>query len=177
MAFAILRGTDWVELVVGEDVVVGDGVASYETVTIWSSQQRTAKGIKVIVDDAIPAGKVATGSTLVDDDGAPRRQWVLADIPADVLQQRIIEECRVYAQQRLDNFAATRGYDGILSAATYASSLVPQFAAEGQYCVDIRDQTWAALFQLMADVQGGTEPMPATAADIEPYLPVLEWPE
>ena len=44
-------------------------------------------------------------------------------------------------QKRLDDFAKTRNYDGILSACTYATSEVPKFNAEGVYCVQIRDAT------------------------------------
>lgn len=79
-------------------------------------------------------------------------------------------------QQRLDDFARTRNYDGILSACTYASSGVPKFAGEGQYCVDARDSTWATLYTFMAEVQLGTKPMPTGYADVEPLLPPLVWP-
>lgn len=79
-------------------------------------------------------------------------------------------------QQRLDDFARTRNYDGILSACTYASSGVPKFAGEGQYCVDARDSTWATLYTFMAEVQLGTKPMPTGYADVEPLLPALAWP-
>ena len=80
------------------------------------------------------------------------------------------------AQQRLDDFARTRGYDGIMSACTYAASTNAKFAAEGQYCVEARDATWATLYQIMDDVLAGTRAMPSSYADIEPELPVLEWP-
>ena len=79
-------------------------------------------------------------------------------------------------QQRLDDFARTRNYDGILSAATYASSTVPRFADEGQAAVNARDATWATLYTLLGEVQAGTRPMPAGFADIEAELPALEWP-
>lgn len=79
-------------------------------------------------------------------------------------------------QARLDNFARTRNYDGILSACTYATSTVPKFAAEGQYCVQLRDATWASAYQILAEVQAGTRAMPTSIADIEADLPVLAWP-
>lgn len=79
-------------------------------------------------------------------------------------------------QQRLDDFARTRNYDGILSACTYATSTVPKFAAEGQACVDLRDATWSAAYAILAEVQAGTRPMPASLADIEADLPALGWP-
>lgn len=79
-------------------------------------------------------------------------------------------------QARLDAFAQTRNYDGILSACTYATSTVPKFQIEGQYSVDARDQTWAALYALMADVQAGTTPAPTSWAEVEAILPTLSWP-
>jgi hypothetical protein len=79
-------------------------------------------------------------------------------------------------QQRLDAFAKTRNYDGILSACTYATSAVPKFKAEGQYCVEVRDTTWAALYDILGKVQAGTRPKPSGYADIEADLPVLTWP-
>lgn len=77
---------------------------------------------------------------------------------------------------RLDAFAQQRMYDNILSAATYATSPVPQFQVEGQRAVELRDQTWAVLYQMLAEVQAGTRPMPSAFADIESELPALIWP-
>ena len=90
-----------------------------------------------------------------------------------VLQAGIVRQ----TQQRLDDFARTRNYDGILSACTYASSKVAKFAAEGQYAVAARDDTWDTLYNIMLDVQAGTRPLPSGFEDLEPELPVLTWPE
>jgi hypothetical protein len=112
------------------------------------------------------------------------QQWEVYALPAEEaaanqasaaqsLQQSIVDA----PQQRLDEFARTRNYDGILSACTYATSAIPKFAAEGQYAVQARDATWAALYQFMADVQTGAQPVPSGFEDVEPLLPELEWPE
>lgn len=122
------------------------------------------------VREAAPAGGV--------------QQWEIYPLPAEdvvanqaaaaqALQQSIVDA----TQRRLDEFARTRNYDGILSACTYATSAVPKFAAEGQYAVQARGATWAALYQFMANVQAGTRPVPTGFADIEPDLPALEWPQ
>jgi hypothetical protein len=79
-------------------------------------------------------------------------------------------------QQRLDTFAKTRLYDGVLSLCTYATSPNPKFQAEGQYGVESRDATWATLYEIMEEVKAGTRPMPSGYADIESELPVLQWP-
>lgn len=88
----------------------------------------------------------------------------------------IVASLTTQIQARLDTFAKTRNYDGILSACTYATSTVPKFATEGQYCVNARDATWAAGYVLIDEVLAGTRPVPASIADIESDLPVLAWP-
>ena len=90
---------------------------------------------------------------------------------AQILQTRIATE----AQSRLDTWAQSRGYDGILSACTYATSQVPRFQAEGQRCVDLRDQTWARLYEILAEVETGTRPVPMSLAEIAADLPALTW--
>lgn len=67
--------------------------------------------------------------------------------------------------------------DNILSACTYATSTVPQFLAEGQYCVQARDATWSAAYAILDAVQAGERPMPGSIADIEDELPALAWPD
>ena len=79
-------------------------------------------------------------------------------------------------QAHLDAFAKIRNYDGILSLCTYATSSVPKFRAEGQYGVQARDLTWAKLYEILAEVESGTRPLPAGFAEIETQLPPLVWP-
>ena len=95
---------------------------------------------------------------------------------AAAYQLAVQNDIVVGAQKRLDDFARTRNYDGILSACTYATSTVPKFQSEGQYCVTARDATWATLYQILADIQAGTRPMPTGYDDVAGELPVLTWP-
>lgn len=92
--------------------------------------------------------------------------------PPEVVQAEVVEA----TQARLDDFARTRNYDGILSLCTYATSPTAKFAAEGQYGVEARDATWAKLYDMLDEVQAGTRPMPSGFADVEPELPDLIWP-
>ena len=78
-------------------------------------------------------------------------------------------------QAHLDNFARTRNYDGILSAATYATSTVPKFRAEGQYAVEARDAAWAKGYEIMGAVMAGQRAMP-TLEEVIDELPALAWP-
>ena len=89
--------------------------------------------------------------------------------------EQIIAQYTGAVQQHLDNFARTRNYDGILSAATYATSQVPKFKAEGQYAVEARDATWAKCYEILAAVEAGSRPMP-TLDELLAELPVLTWP-
>lgn len=100
-----------------------------------------------------------------------------AAIAADAAQkqQQIQDSIVAATQQRLDDFAKTRNYDSILSAATYATSPTTKFYTEGQYAVNCRDATWATLYSILAEVKAGTRAMPSSYADIEAELPVLEW--
>lgn len=77
---------------------------------------------------------------------------------------------------RLDEFARTRGYDGILSACTYATSTVEKFRTEGQYCVEARDATWTAYYAIMNEVDAGNRAEVTDYVQIENQLPVLTWP-
>jgi hypothetical protein len=95
---------------------------------------------------------------------------------ATAAAQAIINQITIATQSRLDTFARTRNYDGILSACTYATSTITKFQVEGQYCVNMRDATWMVLYSIMDAVEAGTRPMPSGYADIESDLPVLEWP-
>ena len=79
-------------------------------------------------------------------------------------------------QLRLDAWAKTRNYDGILSLCTYATSTVSKFAAEGRAGVNARDATWAKLYQILDDVEQGLRPAPSGYDEIELELPVLTWP-
>lgn len=103
-------------------------------------------------------------------------QGVKPVYPPPPTPDEIMVEITVSTQSRLDDFAKTRNYDGILSACTYATSSITKFQVEGQYCVNMRDSTWATLYQILADVQGGLRPMPSGYSDIESELPDLVWP-
>lgn len=91
-------------------------------------------------------------------------------------EEEIIRKFTFAVQQRLDTFARTRNYDGILSAATYATSQMPKFQAEGQYAVEARDATWAKCYEILAAVEAGSRPMPTLDA-LAAELPALAWPQ
>lgn len=78
-------------------------------------------------------------------------------------------------QHMLDATVQAHGYDGILSACTYADSTVPRFLAEGKACFAWRDAVWAAADLLLKSVQSGQMQAPTIPALIA-MLPKMEWP-
>jgi hypothetical protein len=127
-----------------------------------------------------PASHKAVEGDPTEKNGQWVQVWQVVPLTADeiagrlaVLQADVISQ----TQNRLDSFAQTRGYDGILSACTYATSTVEKFATEGQYCVGARDATWAKLYELLAEIEAGDRPVPSGYADIENELPALTWPD
>jgi hypothetical protein len=78
------------------DITVGDVQFSYSTMLLWTDAERASYGIYPIVDDAIPAGKVSTGSTLEKVGNVVQRHWTLADAPPPPVPQTISD--RQFAQ-------------------------------------------------------------------------------
>ena len=115
------------------------------------------------------------------EDGQPLPEWTekltpcALRIPPPPTVAEIIATYTAAIQTRLDDFARTRNYDGILSAATYATSAVAKFKAEGQYAVEARDATWAKGYEILAAVQAGTRPAP-TLDELAAELAALVWP-
>lgn len=93
---------------------------------------------------------------------------ILVDPPAPTTEQ-IIARYERAVQRHLDDFANTRGYDSIMSAATYATSTVTEFAAEGQYAIEARDATWAKFYEIIRQT------IPKTLDDLIAQLPELAW--
>lgn len=108
-------------------------------------------------------------------DGAYVYEYTVVARPA-LPKEQITAQILSDVQNRLDTFAQTRNYGGILSLATYATSAIPKFAAEGQYGVEARDATWATMYQIEQEVLAGARPAPQSYADIEADLPALTWP-
>ena len=131
-----------------------------------------ADAVEITVEEhqALIEGQSLGKRIVADENGRP----ILQDPPPPSPEQ-IVAQYTAAVQKRLDDFARTRGYDGILSAATYATSTVPKFAAEGQYAVEARDATWAKCYEVLAAVEAGSSPMP-TLDELLAELPVLTWP-
>lgn len=107
------------------------------------------------------------------DDLSPEQVAEIAYYNAQKLKKEVVAR----VQKRLDDFAQSYNYDGILSLCTYATSTNAKFQAEGQHGVKARDATWAKLYEILAEVEAGTRAVPNGYGDIEIELPELIWPQ
>lgn len=107
-------------------------------------------------------------------------EWVDAEAPT----QQELDEAEFAAsvvrltaliQRRLDEIAAERGYDSILSLCTYATSSVPKFQIEGQYGVELRDQCWTTGYAVLAEIAAGDRDWP-TDEEALAMMPEMAWP-
>jgi hypothetical protein len=145
-------------------------LASYNVFPVVSTERPTYDPITQNLSEGTPA--------LIE--GVWTQVWEISEATPEEIAQRLQnlkDQIASETQRHLDDFARTRNYDGMLSLCTYATSTNPKFAAEGQYGVEARDATWAALYGMLAEVEAGTRPIPSGFADIEPELPALVWPE
>ena len=109
---------------------------------------------------------------------AERRFLIVANAPYVETPEQTQARYTQAAQDALDVFARTRGYDGIMSACSYANSTDAQFLLEAEYCIILRDHTWRRAYAILAAVLAGTMEMPSVEAFLA-MLPVSEacWPD
>lgn len=131
------------------------------------------RALCVPCDNGAQQGWIYNGETFSPPPGPP--EPTMEEIIAAT-----IAEYERKVQERMDAFARTKTYENMLSACTYATSTVPVFRVEGQYCVEMRDATWIAaqafLNEALAAVMAGQRGIP-TWEEVEASLPVLAWPE
>ena len=110
-----------------------------------------------------------------DDDADVTIPGVIKVLTAEAYQYLWEQDQNASIQKALDNFAIIRGYSGIVSLCTYATSSNEQYKSEAQYGVDKRDETWAAIYQIIDDVKSGARPIFMGYSSIINELPSLEW--
>lgn len=155
--------------------IVGAGTVNVDNEA--DAQRLLESGARELTPEEI----AAAGMTGYENAVSPANTVVHADgtisfTPPSVTVEEMQREFTDAIQRHLDNFARTRNYDNIMSVATYATSTVPKFAAEGQYAVEARDATWAKGYEILDAVLSGQRPVP-TIEEVIAELPPLEWPE
>ena len=126
----------------------------------------------------------ALGVRVIDVSDLPDRSYrsawrdTGAAIIVDAAAKFFIDKARLEAavQAHLDDKARARGYDGIMSAATYATSTDVTFAAEGVGYRNFRDSAWRYCYTQLASVQAGTRTAPTESeliAEIDANCPLV----
>lgn len=113
----------------------------------------------------LPAGCVP----ITDEEAA-----ILSAPPAPTLAEQIADFTAAISAH-LDATVHARGYDNILSCASYANSSNAMFKAEALVAIAWRDAVWAYCYAELAKVQAGTRVVPASGAAFIAELPVLAW--
>ena len=88
---------------------------------------------------------------------------------------RIKELAMAHVQKKLDEFAALKGYDNIVSACSYVGSKVSAHKADAEKCVDVRDDAWVAVNAYFNSIATGELAVPASSDDIDAILPAMNW--
>jgi hypothetical protein len=97
------------------------------------------------------------------------------DLAADMDVLKLsIEEA---TEKRLEDAAKGRGYKSLDRLLNYTNSTNEKWATEAIYMQTLQTQTWEALLSILAAVNAGTREAPASYEEIEPELPVIDWPE
>lgn len=121
--------------------------------------------VEEVVDEPYPP--------VIVDDGAVYEWREIIPTPAEIAQQ-IQTELTNAVQAHLDNTAKQKGYDGILSAASYAALPVGEpFQAEGVAYALWRSAVWVKCYEVLGDVMAGTRGIP-TVGELLAELPVLQ---
>lgn len=128
------------------------------------------KGLQTVLNELHNVGGGAA-PTVPGEQPTPKP---IEEVPPATLD-RVLTLVKELVQTRLDQWAATREYDGILSVTTYSYSSNAQRSAEGLKAISNRDDTWDAMYAYMDKVTTKQLPVPMQVTEIEAQLPVLTW--
>lgn len=74
-------------------------------------------------------------------------------------------------QMWMDNTARQKGYDGVVSCATYVTSGVPAFKADADAIIAWRDAVWVAAYAWRDGLNGQLPPVMPTIEEVIAQLP------
>lgn len=153
---------------------------------VWDKEVLEYLGIEVVFPSPQPVYDPITqfiqlSAPVKSKKGNYEQVWTIFDLDDDTITtnkanrlEQLTTSIINQVQLRLDTFAKEKGYDNMLSAATYATSAITNFKNEGKQAIKLRDQTWSTLYSILSEVEAGTRTI-NSFADIESDLPVLEW--
>lgn len=127
-----------------------------------------------------PGGIPAPGETWFSDVATPEELAAVFPGYTAAMQARAMESLKATytraAQMFMDGVVGLKGYDGILSLCSYATSTNPSFRAQAQAGVVWRDAVWTEGYSILAQIQAGTMAPPASTEAFLNMLPLIAWP-
>lgn len=93
---------------------------------------------------------------------------LLEPLPADVVREQIT--------RWLDSVVQAKGYDNIVSCASYAASSDDVFRAEAQAAIAWRDAVYRAGYQILADIPAAGVTTPDDVMALLPQPSEFGWP-
>lgn len=121
---------------------------------------------------------VATGNVIpaCDHDEPVFSEELKADESTKLAHEFELSATRLtdYVQRHLDVTVKAKGYDSVLSAATYATSANSKFKADGVAAIKWRDAVWTACYAMLNDAKAGVKTIP-TEDELLASLPDLNW--
>lgn len=108
---------------------------------------------EIVVQDDCPNGGIAIPDGVNPVPGKWHYDATLGFYPDPQLLQI---DMTTAIQNHLDDYSSTKGYDGILSAVSYAGSTHPVFGPQGVAARDWRDACWTKGIDLLNQVEAGT---------------------
>lgn len=110
---------------------------------------------------------------LIEDKGSYYEVVAIPEPTAEELAAALQAQYTALIQSMLDKEAQKLGYDNCNSVCTYVDTGVAKFDAEGVAFRKWRSAVWAKGYELLAEVQAGTRPIP-TEEELVELLPKLE---
>lgn len=96
-------------------------------------------------------------------------------VPPQPTITQIIATLEAAVQTYIDSIAAKRGYDTGVSCASYATSTIPQFAADAKAFIAWRDSVWVACQTLENTDMAAIPPIIPTLVEVIAALPTAPW--
>lgn len=129
----------------------------WEEVTVFDTLSRMEFTMEEFLDELQAAGIAPTTA------------------PAPLVQPATESDYAAAIQAHVDSTARSKGYADGFALAGYATSTIPQWAAESAAFVAWRDAVWVYAYQELAKVQSGERQQPAIK-NLVAELPSIIWP-
>lgn len=91
------------------------------------------------------------------------------------LATRIYNLISDYVDDKLEEFAKTRGYKSVVSCVSYIGDPNPQFDSDALIMRELRSQVWVTMNAYSGSIINNTTPIPKSMADIDSNIPPLSW--